>query len=264
VGVNGGDDRALVAEIDLNLAEVLALLQQVRCIRMTQGVDVRRFGDAGGQEGEPEGALERGAGHRFGRGARPASTVPLGGEEEGRMAVRFPLLSQELQRALGQRDVTIRIALAGADVQEHALGIDIANLEAQPFPQAQATGVNGAEANAMIQGGDGGQNAAHLGGGEHDGEFKLGIGASQFQFMRPGPVERFLPEQFDGADGLGAGLAGDLFDGLEMNAILADVLGRDQFGRFGVELTELADTGIVGLFGTWADGQKLQIIGKRF
>jgi hypothetical protein len=264
VRVNGGDDRALVAEIDLDLAEVLALLEQVRGVRMAQGMDVRRFGDAGGQEGQAEGALERGAGHRLGCGARPASAVPLGGKEQDRMAVRFPLFAQELQRALGERDVAVGIALASADVQEHALGIDIANLEAQAFAQAQAAGVNGAEANAMIQGGDGGQKAAHLGGGEHNREFKLGIGASQFQLMRPDPAERFLPEQFNGADGLGAGLAGNLFGGLEMNAVLADLLRRNQLGRPAVELPKLADTGVVGLFTARAQGQERQIIREGF
>ena len=36
VRVNGGDDRAAVAEVDLNLAEVLALLQQMRRVGVAQ------------------------------------------------------------------------------------------------------------------------------------------------------------------------------------------------------------------------------------
>lgn len=50
------------------------------------------------------------------------------------MAVGFPLLAQEQQGALGQRDVTIPIAFASPDVEEHALGIDVADLEIQTFP----------------------------------------------------------------------------------------------------------------------------------
>jgi hypothetical protein len=49
-----------------------------------------------------------------------------------------------------------------------------------------------------------------------------------------------------------------------MDAILADVLGREQFGRAAVELAELADTGVISLFGARADGQELQIIGEGF
>jgi hypothetical protein len=82
--------------------------------------------------------------------------------------------------------------------------------------------------------------------------------------MRPDAFERLFPEQLDGTDGLGAGLAGDLLVALEMDAILANLLGRDQLGRFVVELTELADAGVVGLLGAGADGQKFEIVGERF
>ena len=68
----------------------------------------------------------------------------------------------------------------------------------------------------------------------------------------------------DGADGLGAGLAGDLLVGFEMDAILADVLGREQVGGFAVELAQLADAGEIGLLGAGADGQELEVIGERF
>jgi len=147
-------------------------------------------------------------------------------------------------------------------VQEHALGINVADLQAQPFAQAQAAGINGAETDAVIQGRDVGQDPAHFAGRKHDRQFELGVGPNQFQFVGPKPFEGFSPEQFDGADGLSAGLAGDLLVGLEMNAILADLFSRDQLGRFAMELAELADAGMVSLFGAGADGQQLQIIGK--
>jgi hypothetical protein len=264
VRVNDGGDRAFVAEVDLDLAEVLALLQQVGRIRMAQGVDVRLLFDAAGLEGEAEGPLQRGTAHRFGGAAGAQPTVPLGGKEQDRMAMRFPLLAQEQQRAPGQRDIAVLIAFAGADVNEHPLGINVADLQAQPFAQAQAAGVNGDQADAMIQGGNGSQNAAHLGPGEHDREFELGIGAGQFQFVRPGALERLFPEQFDGADGLGAGLARDLLVGLEMDAVLPNVFGAEQVGGLGVELAELADTSVIGLFGARADGQELEVVSEGF
>ena len=82
--------------------------------------------------------------------------------------------------------------------------------------------------------------------------------------MGPEPLECFFPEELESADGLGAGLAGDLFVGLEMNAILTNLLGADQFGRFAIELAELADAGVIGFFGAEADGQERQIIGEGF
>ena len=68
----------------------------------------------------------------------------------------------------------------------------------------------------------------------------------------------------DGANGLGAGLAGDFLFRFEMDAILAEILGREPVGGLIVKLAELADTGVIGLFGARADGQQLQIIGKGF
>jgi hypothetical protein len=76
-------------------------------------------------------------------------------------------------------------------------------------------------------------------------------------------VEGFLPEEFDGADGLGAGLAGDFLVELEMNAILPDVFGQKQFGGFVVKLAELAQAGVIGVLSPLADGQEFEIISER-
>jgi len=262
VRVNGGDERAFVAEVDLDLAEVLALLEQMRGVRMSQGVNVRGLFDAAGLQREPEGALQRGATHGFrGRGGA-LSAVTFGGKEERGMTVGFPLLAQQPQGAFGQGHVTIVVALAGADVQEHPFGINVADGQREPFAQAQAAGVNEAQTNAMVQGRHRGQNAAHFGRREHDRQFELGIGAGQFQFVGPDAFEGLLPEELEGADDLGGSLAGDFLFGLEMDAVLAELLGRNQVGRFGVELTELAEAGKVGLFGAGADGQELEVVGE--
>ena len=262
VGVKGRHGWALMTQVDLNLAQVLALLQQMGGVGVAQGVDMGVLGDAAGLEGQAKGPLQGGAAHRLGGRAGAQAAVTFGGKEQDRMAMGFPLLAQEPQRALGQRDVAVPVAFAGADMQEHALRIDIAHFQAQAFAQAQPAGVEGNEANPMIQGGHGGQDATHFGGREHDRQFELGIGANQLQFMRPGAVKGFFPEQLEGADGLGAGLAGDLFMGLEMDAILAQVFGRKQVGGFVVKLADLADAGVIGLLGARADGQQFEVVGE--
>lgn len=227
-------------------------------------MDVNGFLDARGFESQAEGALERGAGHRFGGGGSALAVVAFGREEQCGMFMGSPLLAQELERALGQGNVTITIAFARADVQEHAPGIDIGNGQAQAFAQAQAAGIDGGQSDAMIQGGNGRENFAHFAGREDDREFELGIGAGQFQFVRPHPFESFLPEELDGAESLGAGLAGGLLDGFEMNEVLAELFRSEQVGRAIVELAELAQAGEVGLFGARADGQEREIIGEGF
>jgi len=51
---------------------------------------------------------------------------------------------------------------------------------------------------------------------------------------------------------------------LEMDAVLAEVFGREQVRGLVVMLAELADTSVVGLFGARADGQELEVIGEGF
>ena len=43
---------------------------------------------------------------------------------------------------------------------------------------------------------------------------------------------------------------------------LGALFGGDQFGRAVVELAELADAGIIGLFGARADGEEFEVIGE--
>jgi hypothetical protein len=264
VGVDGGDERAVVAEVDLDLAEVLARFEQVRGVRMAQRVNVRGLFDAAGVQREAEGPLQRGAAHRFRGRGRALSAVAFGGKEERGMAVGFPQFAQQGQGALGQRDVTILVALAGADVQEHPFGINVADGQREPFTQTQAAGINEDEADAMVQGRHPGQHAAHFGGREDDRQFELGIGADQLEFVGPDAFEGLFPEELEGADDLGGSLAGDFLLGLEMDAVLAELLGANQIGRFGVELTELTKAGKVGLFGAGADGEELEVVGEGF
>lgn len=231
---------------------------------MAQGVDVRGFFHAAGPERQPKGPLQRGARHRLGGGGRALAAVTFGREEQRGMAMRFPLLPQKLKGALRQRNVAVPIALAGADMQEHPLGINVTDRQAQAFPQAQAAGINGAQTHPMIQRGDAGEDGAHFAGGKHDRQFELRIGANQFQFVRPGALKRFFPEQFDRANGLRAGLAGDFLFDLEMKAILADLLGREEVRGLVEELAELAHAGVISLLGARADGLEFEIIGEGF
>lgn len=114
----------------------------------------------------------------------------------------------------------------------------------------------------MVQSGDRGQNAANLRGGEDDGEFGLGIGPDQFDFMRPGALEGFLPEHLDGAQGLGARLTGDFLVVFEMDEVLTDFLDGDPLRRPVVKLRQMTHAGQIRVLGARLDGQKLQVIGE--
>jgi hypothetical protein len=262
VSVEGGNDGALVTEVDLDLTEVLALLQEMGGVGVTKRMDVRVLADAAGFEAETERALEGGAAQGLGGGGCAMAALAFGGKEQGRMPMTFPLFAQEQERAPRQGHVAVLVAFAGPDVQEHPSGVNVADFQAQAFAQTQAAGVDGGEASAMIQGAHRGEHPAHFGGGEDYGEFELRVGPNQFQFVRPLAFEGFLPEDLDGADGLRAGLAGDLLVDFEMDAILTNLLGRDQVRGFANKLAELSDTGVVGLFGTGTNRQQFEVIGE--
>ena len=263
VGVEGGDVGIFMTEIDLDLAQIFAAFEQVGGITVTQGVNVSVFFDAAGVESQAEGALEGRAAHRFGGGGGALTAVTLGGEEQRGMAMGFPLLPQQQQGAFGQRDVTVAPAFTGADVKETALGVHVADFQAQGFAQTQAAGIDGGQGDALVQGRDGREDTAHFGGREHDGQFELGIGADQLEFDGPDALEGFFPEQFEGANDLGGGLAGDLFFGLEVETILTELLGGDQVGGFAEVFADVADGVMVSLFGAGADGQEGQVSRER-
>ena len=95
VGIDDGGEGAFVAEVDLNLAEVFALFEQVGGVRVAERVDMGVFFDAAGFEGQTETTLESATGHGLGGGAGPLAATALGGEEKGWMAMGFPVLAQE-------------------------------------------------------------------------------------------------------------------------------------------------------------------------
>jgi len=190
--------------------------------------------------------------------------MPFGRKEPEGVAMSFPECAQMLQSARGQGDVTVTVAFAGADVQEHPSGIDVGHLQVQPFAQTQSAGVKSDEGDPLVQGGNAGEDLADLLGGEDDGQFELRLSASQFQFCRPNSPQGFLPKKFDRAKGLGGGLAGDFLDALEVDEVLAQLLGADQV-RSGLEiLGPLANTGEVSLLGSRGNRQELQIFGEGF
>lgn len=223
---------------------------------------MRGLPDATGLEREAEGPLQGRAAHGLGGRGRALAGVAFGREEQARMAMRLPELAQEDQRALGQRDVTVLVPLAAADVEEQALRINVAHFQLEPFAQPEAAGIDGGQGDALIEGAHALEEAAHLGGRENDGQFELGISADQCHLGRPGTAQGFLPEQLEGAEGLGGSLPGDPLDGLEMNEVLAELLGTDLIGRTIEVLAQLPDTGEVGLLGAGPDGQQLQVVGE--
>ena len=186
---------------------------------------------------------------------------PLAGKRKRGWRWALPALAQEEQRALREGDVAVAVALAATDVQEHALGVDVADLEVQTLAQAQAAGVDGDQGDPVIEGRDSGEDATDLGGGQDDRELELGVGADELDLRGPGTVEGLLPEQLDGADGLGGTGAGEAPFGLEVEEVLAQFLGADALGGATEVLAQLAHAGQVGLTAAGQQGQEAEVFG---
>jgi hypothetical protein len=260
MSVDGRHGGTLVAEVDLDLAKVLALLKEMSRITVAQTVNVGGLLDSAGLKGEAEGALQSGAIDRLGRGESALTAVTFGREKPLRVTMGLPLLAEPLQGALGQGNAAIRIALARANVQEPALGIHIRDLEVQTFAQAQAARVDGEQTNAVIQGGDLSKDLTDFLGGEDDRQLELRIGPDQLDFSGPGLTEGFFPEELDGADGLSGSLASEFLLCFQMEEVLPEFFRGDQVGRFAVKLAEFANASPVAQDGAFSQGQQAEVI----
>ena len=89
-----------MSEVDLELAEIFTLLQQVGRVRVTQAMNMGSFLDAAGAQGQTESSLQRGPAHGFGGCGSPQSAMPFGREEQTWMAVDKPSLAAAIRHFL--------------------------------------------------------------------------------------------------------------------------------------------------------------------
>ena len=174
----GGGGRA-VAQPLLDQAQVDAGFQQLRGPRMTQRVHGSALVKAAIFERGVEGLLDAALGHRLSRLRQVDVVTTFGGKEQHGIAMCLPVVAQQLQRAFGQRHVTIFRAFAVADVNHQAGAVDVGDLQISAFLQPQAAGVDGLETNLVARQSEARENLAHLFLAEDDR-----------QFLFPAPDER--------------------------------------------------------------------------
>ena len=91
VRVKRGDGRTGVAQIDLELAEVLPILKQMRRVGMAKAVNMRCLLDAASLEGQAESSLQSRAAHRLGSGRRfLTSSLTFARKEQHGIAMSLP------------------------------------------------------------------------------------------------------------------------------------------------------------------------------
>ena len=90
-------------------------------------------------------ALKGALGHGLGSVIGIGFFVAASGEDQTGMAMSEPVLAQQMEGGLRQRDVAVLGAFAAVDMDHHALTIDVRDFELAGFVKTQAAGVNGGE-----------------------------------------------------------------------------------------------------------------------
>src|SRR5689334_5214532 len=118
--------------------EVGSRLHQVSSETVAQRVGMNRLSDAGAQRGETAGMPYRLVAH--GLAGKP---LLIAGEEPGAGLVRkrTPPDAQLRQQRLAEWNIAILASLALPDVDHHAGGVDVLNLQAADFGAANPGGV---------------------------------------------------------------------------------------------------------------------------
>ena len=76
-----------------------------------------------------EGLLHAALGHWLSRLHQVDVVTAFSGKEQPRIAMRFPIAAQQLQRPLWQRHITILRAFAVAHVQHQAPAVDVGDVQ---------------------------------------------------------------------------------------------------------------------------------------
>jgi hypothetical protein len=191
---------------------------------MAQRVKMGAFGDSGLFQGPPKRALQTAPRDRAAVVGEAVRETAAGrrGKQPLRRAMRAPELTQELERGLGQRDVTILLPFP-MNMKRHAGAVDVGNLEMSTFQEPQSTGIDRRQAGAIDGDADFGQNAADFVAAQDHRELLLARRPDEPQ-GRPILVDRLFEEELDPAQRDRRRGAGDLLLVGQIQKVLAQLL----------------------------------------
>src|SRR6266542_2211815 len=98
-----------------------------------------------------EGVLHAALRHGLGCFRQVDMAATFGGKDQRWITMRGPVVAQQFERALGQWNITILVALAMADMDHHPRAVDVRNCEADAFLQTESAGIDGRETDAVAQ-----------------------------------------------------------------------------------------------------------------
>ena len=249
----------VVAEVDLNLAQIHPGVEQMGGVGMPERMHGGVLVDAGFFESGPEGGLDAAQRHRFRGGVGLVLAASGGRKEPDRVVVGEPILSQQGSRRLGQRHVAVLAPFAEAHMQQHPGLVEIRALDVQRFFQTQAATVDQRQTRPIAQQAHPGKDLPDVFHRENLRQALFFRWAHHIQTL-PLTMQGLFEEPFDAADRLrhrGAGPMSLVFD---IQEILPQFLLTDVGGRFFDVVRQLAHGAGVGLLGARREALELQVL----
>jgi hypothetical protein len=168
LGVEGGVVQLRVPEQDLDDADINAVLEQVGGKTVPQRVRPDPLGDLRGPCRLDDDAMKvAGADRPGGLLAREQPTVAV---HHPLLPSKLPPLAQQGEQIGWQYGIAIPATLAALDPKQHALAVDVGDLERRDLGHAQARAIGHRERRLMLQAGGRGEQARHLLAAQHDGQ----------------------------------------------------------------------------------------------
>src|SRR3954470_344579 len=178
-----------VPEQHLDHADVDVLLQQVGRKAVAQRVRRDPLGDPGPVSGGMDRAVELTRGERVER--------VLSGEQPDLGPGDPPPVPQQLEQLRREHRKAIPASLALLDPEQHAPGIDVADLERYDLGDAQARAIGGTQGSLVLRPGRGPKKAPALFEPQADGDLAR-LGDERQRFGHRGPVHRDGEEEPQG------------------------------------------------------------------
>jgi len=244
VQVARGGGEVAVAQQGLHRGQIAAGFEEMGGEGVAERMDAALLGDAGAE-----------LRHRvelLGDGDVDRTRALAIGEEPDVRGPNAPVRAPVLEQALGERHVTVLAALALADVDGHAVGVEVGDLEGDDLADAEAAGVGGRQQEPMPGVGAGAQQAPDFLPAQDVGQLLGLLGRRDVERGLLAP-ERHVVEKPERVRGLGARAPRPLPRLEEVRQVGLHLVGGELIGRPPVVAGQAHHLLDVRLVGAWRE-----------
>ncbi len=250
-----------MAHVFLDSPEVDASFEEVCGIAVTKGVDGDlAFLYAGLPHGAAQGSLDAGFGHGGLASGGPVAVSSLGWEDECGVSVGGPVATEQSQCGVRKGDIAIFGTFAAVDVDQHALALDVGDLQVERLLEPQPAGVDGGEEGVVVRRLHTPEDASDLFHAEHGGEAVLVLRPQDVEDV-PVALKDVLVEETDAAVADPHGLGRPTADVLAMEEVVLKLLLGEEVRGLAIELNQHAQGADVGLLRTFGFAVELKGLG---